>query len=1055
MALHHRLLRWQKILLGILCFPLLPIYLCVYFLCLKKKQKEEVVEKRRDSGDVEESETTTKDTNAILSSNSKGVYSVVGKGENRWTLSLERRVDVKEEVEIDVADRETQKQGNKPASELSKPLAYCNSDLEFQHSYYIPADMQPDLLISSNKESAKSQALSQKNMNASHYRQKQEKASTIYSYPWDKNNLKSLQMDLNNFQKLDLHAAKINANGTLGQLVNELILDANTELEKTRVFWIWICYHIEYDTAGLKNKALVSLDPDLVFQTRKGTSFGYCSLFERMCSLATIQCKTVSGFSKGASYKAGQMISGDSDHTWNMVYLEGRWHLLDITWGAGHVDENISKFTFQYNEFYFLTHPALFIEEHYPEQADCQLLDPKVTRNNFQQIVHHRSHFYNLQLISSQPETAVIETEKGKVTITIESHNHMSYIFSLNETEDQCLLRLIEHEAIIDVYPSKTGQQIFQIYAKRPELVEAYQLAVDYRIDCKTVDNNMKIPKCLHNPAGPSLMSEISGLLHPSHKDSVIHTEDGCCTISFTTSKELKLTANLRTDEVKSILNHIMQRVQDKKVEFSVHLPQAGTYVLQIFERTKGYLCNYLIICQNTKVKWPPYPRVLLNPVGPNPETEKAGLLHPSHLDPVIHQEDGLCTISFRTNGELKLTSSLTSDKMQAIMNQIIQRTGKDKDEFIIRLPQYGSYVFQIFGENKGLICNYLIRCSNPKVKWPPFPSMLHNPVGPNPNIETAGLYQASHLDPIINTEDGCFTISFTTDQALNIRGSLKSDDVMITPNVIHILQTIHKQKLEFNVRLPRSGSYVFQIFDEIVGYICNYLVTCSNPKVKWLPFPSSLHNPVGPNPETERAGLIQPSHPDPTIHTEDGCCTVSFALLRDLNIFSTLHSDDVQMMSEMEHRYVFQTKTQSNVQIKVRLPQSGTYVLHVNIMPKNSNVYKHQCNYLITCTNTAVKWPVFPLVYMDWSESYELVQPLEGILPKDSDVFFKLLIPDVAGVCVKGKESFPLTLSEDGYWEGTCSTANCKYMYVSISSIDNPETWTFVLQYHVGHKTP
>ncbi|XP_018410826.1 PREDICTED: uncharacterized protein LOC108786100 [Nanorana parkeri] len=732
-----------------------------------------------------------------------------------------------------------------------------------------------------------------------------------------------------------------------------------------------------------------------------------------------------------------------------MVYLEGRWHLLDTTWGAGHVDENISKFTFQYNEFYFLTHPALFIGEHYPEQADYQLLDPKVTSKEFEQFVHHRSHFYNLGLISSQPEAAVIETDKGKATITIAGQHKMEYIFSLNETEDMGLLRLMEHEARVYVYPLKTGQQVIQIYAKRLYLVEAYQLVVDYRIHCKSLDSKIKIPKCLHNPAGPSWLSEESGLLHPSHNDPIIYTEDGLCTISFTSGKELKLTANLRTDEVKTILNHIMQRVQDKMVEFSVYLPQAGTYVLQIFESSKGYLCNYLIICQNTKVKWPPYPEILRNPVGPNPETEKAGLLHPSHLDPVIHQEDGLCTISFQTNTELKFSGSLKSDKMEPIMNQIIQRTGKDKVEFTIRLPQYGSYVFQIFGENKGLICNYLIRCSNPKVKWPPFPSMLHNPVGPNPDIATAGLHQPSHLDPIITTEDGCFTITFTTDRVLKLRASLKSDDVQIAPNVMYILQTIQKQKLEFNVRLPRAGSYVFRIFDEIAGYICNYLATCLNPKVKWLPFPSSLHNPVGPNPETEKAGLFQPSHPDPTIHTEDGCCTVSFTLMHDLSIFPTLHSDDVQMMPEMEHRHVFQTKTEGSVQIKVRLPQSGTYVLHVNIMPKNSNMYKHQCNYLITCTNTAVKWPVFPLVYTGWSESYELVQPLEGVLPKDSDVFFKLKISDVAGVGVKGKSSFPLTLTEDGYWEGTCNTADCKYMYVSISSKDNPEIWTFILQYH------
>ncbi|XP_068135242.1 uncharacterized protein [Hyperolius riggenbachi] len=1009
MALHHRLLLWQKILLGILCFPLLPVYLCVYCLCLKNKDREKQVGgKQRDIADTVDSAVAAKDTRTKLQSTSK----------------------VTVENETASATPEAPNQRDATVSEL-------NRDRETQQ----------------RKEGAKSQ-LNAHNQRTQHS-QKQDKSPITCTFPWDKTNLKSLEVNLKSFERLDLRAARVNSSGTLEQLVKELTQDTNTELEKTRVIWMWICRHIEYDIGLLRTKSLVSPDPDVVLHTRKGTSTGYCSLFESMCSLAGIQCRTVSGFSKGTSHKPGQILSGDPDYTWNMVYLEGRWHLLDATWGAGHVDENISKFTFQYNEFYFLTHPALFIGEHYPEQPDCQLLETSVTRKQFEQSVHLRSHFYNLGLISSQPETAFIETDKGKVSIVLESQKNMLYIFSLNEAEDPGILSLTEHTAKFDIYPPKTGQQNIQIYCKSPSLAEVYQLVADYRIDCKTVNTKMKIPKCLHNPAGPNWLSEKSGLFHPSHKDPVIYTEDGCCTISFSTTKELSLTANLRSDEVKSIPNYILQTVREKKVEFSVHLPQAGVYVLQIFESTSGYICNYLVICQNAKVKWPPFPEALHNPVGPNPETEKAGLLHPSHLDPIIHVDNGCCTISFQINKEIKLSGSLKSEKIQTVANHILQRTAMDQVEFNIRLPQHGSYVFQIFCENKGLLCNYLMQCSNSNVKWPPFPSMLHNPVGPHPDTKIAGLHQPSHPDPIINTEDGQFTINFTTDRILNLTISLKSDDVQIPPNAMYILQSVQKQKLELSGRLPGAGSYVLKIFDTIAGYICNYLVTCSNPKVKWPPFPSSLHNPVGPNPETEKAGLIQPSHWGPIIDAEDGCFTVSFALLRDLSIFSSLHSSVVQMTPEMERRHVFQIQTSSNVQIKVRLPQAGTYVLHINIKPRNSNVYNHQCNYLITCTNAAVKWPVFPLAYTDWAETYELQEPLEGILPEDSDVFFKLRIPDVSGVRVKGKSLFPLSLSDEGFWEGKGNTANCRYMYVTISSKEDPETWIYTLQYRVGESTP
>ncbi|XP_040283609.1 kyphoscoliosis peptidase-like isoform X2 [Bufo bufo] len=886
-----------------------------------------------------------------------------------------------------------------------------------------------------------------------HTQNSEQSPKSTNPYPRDKRNLKSLVVDLNVFEKLDLFATKVTA-VTLEQLVKELTRGANTDLEKIRALWIWICHHIEYDTAGLKNKDLVSSAPEDVFRTKKGVCTGYSSLFEHMCRLVGVACQSVSGYSKGASFKPGQAVSGDLDHTWNMVSLEGHWHLLDCTWGAGYVDENISKFIFQYNEFYFLTHPSLFIGDHYPEKTDFQLLEPKLSQKQFEQSVHRRSHFYSLGLISSQPETAIIETEQGKASVTIESQNNLLFLFSLQDTEDPGLLRVMDHEAKFDIYPQKTVQQILHIYAKKQDTKEAYQMVLDYRIDCKDVDNKIKIPKCLSNPVGPSWLSQKIGLCSPSHKDPVIYANNGCCTIRFSMEKTLKLTASLKSDEGKNIFHHIIQTVQNHKVDFSIHLPQSGHYVLQIFDSVVGYVCNYLIICLNPKVKCLPFPALLCNPVGPNPDTEKAGLLQPSHMEPIIRTEDGSCTISFKLNKYLKLSSSLKSDKMQTILHHVIQRAEKHKVEFNIRLPHFGSYVFQIFDSNNEYICNYLLHCSNPPVKWPPFPSLLHSPVGPSPETEMVGLFQPSHPDPIVHTEDGCFTLSFSTNRILNLTVGLKSEDRQMARNAMHVIQSIKSHKLEFSVRLPGPGSYVLQIFDASSGYICNYLVSCSNPKVKWPPFPSSLHNPVGPNPDTEKAGLTQPSHPDPIIDSEDGCFTVSFALMTDLSIFPTLHSDEIQMTPEMTRRHVFQTVTEGNVQIKVHLPQSGKYVLHVNVKPKNSNMYKHQCNYLIICKNSTVNWPPFPLAYTDWAEQFDLVKPLEGVLPQNINVSFKLRIPDVTEVSVKGKDFFPLSLGKGGYWEGSCSTEDCRYMYVTTSSEDEPKTRKFVLQYQVGEKS-
>nr|XP_028575862.1 kyphoscoliosis peptidase-like [Podarcis muralis] len=94
-----------------------------------------------------------------------------------------------------------------------------------------------------------------------------------------------------------------------------------------------------------------------------------------MCSVAGIQCEYVRGSCS---------VTGKSNHAWNAVCIDGRWHLLDCTWGSGTVDAAFSEFTFSYDEFYFLTHPALFIEKHFPEDPKWQLLKPTVTLEEFE-----------------------------------------------------------------------------------------------------------------------------------------------------------------------------------------------------------------------------------------------------------------------------------------------------------------------------------------------------------------------------------------------------------------------------------------------------------------------------------------------------------------------------------------------------------------------------------------------------------------------------------------------------------------------------------------------
>ncbi|XP_062355277.1 kyphoscoliosis peptidase [Cinclus cinclus] len=447
-------------------------------------------------------------------------------------------------------------------------------------------------------------------------------AKDLHVYPWDKSSLKSMPVDLEQFKKLDDYALKVNVKNSVEELVKALLKQARTDLEKVRAIWMWICHHIEYDVVGYHNKSQLSSKPRDVFQMGKSICEGYAELFEHMCSLAGIQCKKLSGHAKGHGYKTGQTFTGDSDHAWNAVYLEGRWHLLDSTWGSGSVDDSFTKFTYRYNEFYFLTHPALFINNHFPDNSNWQLLKPTLTLKEFENNMLHSSNFYMLGLLATHPETPIIQTVNGKASISVDCRSNMLFTFKLKGAQEHGLMTLEKHGMKLDIYPQKTGSHKLEIFAK-PSKAEAsddvYKCVVEYVVECESVDKAMCFPKDLRQPVGPSWFSECHGFLQPSHREPILHTNDGRCSFTFNLSKDISILTLLHTDGSSHAEDmgrqHVLQIQRRNQIELKVQLPHAGSFVLQIYSKKKSdpgnydYTFNYLIRCLNMEVKWPAFPQ--------------------------------------------------------------------------------------------------------------------------------------------------------------------------------------------------------------------------------------------------------------------------------------------------------------------------------------------------------------------------------------------------------------------------------------------------------------
>ena len=51
-------------------------------------------------------------------------------------------------------------------------------------------------------------------------------------------------------------------------------------------------------------------------------------------SYAGLYCVVMTGYAKGKDFKPGDSFKGNSNHSWNAVYIDDNWHLVDTKWAA-------------------------------------------------------------------------------------------------------------------------------------------------------------------------------------------------------------------------------------------------------------------------------------------------------------------------------------------------------------------------------------------------------------------------------------------------------------------------------------------------------------------------------------------------------------------------------------------------------------------------------------------------------------------------------------------------------------------------------------------------
>ena len=165
---------------------------------------------------------------------------------------------------------------------------------------------------------------------------------------------------------------------TVEDIATYIKANFSTDEEKARAAFYWISQTISYDIANMNTINYYDNEQqvvDEVMKSRKGVCMHYATLMSRICNRAGVKTFVVGGYTRQ---------NGKVDilsHAWNVSFVNGKWQIIDPTWGTGQIVNG--KFVRQLNNEFFLMQPEEGIKSHCPFDPMWQLLQYPIDNNNF------------------------------------------------------------------------------------------------------------------------------------------------------------------------------------------------------------------------------------------------------------------------------------------------------------------------------------------------------------------------------------------------------------------------------------------------------------------------------------------------------------------------------------------------------------------------------------------------------------------------------------------------------------------------------------------------
>lgn len=125
----------------------------------------------------------------------------------------------------------------------------------------------------------------------------------------------------------------------LQQLSDEICISSENDYDKVKAIAYYVAENIYYNEVAAESSVTAdTISLENVLNTKTATCAGYSNLFSALCNMQEIYSVNLRGGTYMKDYETSEhLLNVPTNHEWNAVLLDDKWHFIDVTWLSNNV----------------------------------------------------------------------------------------------------------------------------------------------------------------------------------------------------------------------------------------------------------------------------------------------------------------------------------------------------------------------------------------------------------------------------------------------------------------------------------------------------------------------------------------------------------------------------------------------------------------------------------------------------------------------------------------------------------------------------------------------